>query len=157
MKMHAPLFLALGLGACVMPATTGPTMPPPASAPVASAAPSSGGATIEAAQPIAHGDTVEGTVVQDGSRYYRIDLQDKESLNLGFYARTPDTFPYALLAVLDRNGGKLAEEMIAVNSNIDWDTDKLDFVAKEPGTYLVRAACSNCDHGQTVAYKIVVK
>lgn len=145
--------LVLTLGGCVATATTGPTTPAGTPAPATA---SSGGTTIELAEPIAHGQTVEGIVVLNGSRYYRIDLQAQEALELGFYARTPDKFPYANVAVLDLNGGRLAEQGIAVNSATDWDTNNLAFVAKQAGTYIVRANCTNCE-GDTVTYKIVVK
>jgi hypothetical protein len=155
--MKTLALLVLALSACAItpasgPMAPGPMAPAPAPAPMAS----SGGATLDAAEPIAHGQTVQGTVLKDGPRYYRIDLHAQESLDLSLYAQSPDPFPYATLAVLDRNGGKLTDTLLAVNQKTDWDVGNVAFEAKEPGMYIVRAECFKCSD-QRVNYKIVVK
>jgi hypothetical protein len=86
-----------------------------------------------------------------------LDLKDKEMLDLTFYAQDPSGMGYADMTVLDAQGGKLAETGLAVNQRTDWDVNHLKFTAKQDGSYIIRALCSqNCRTGK-IFYKIIVK
>lgn len=127
---------------------------PPASPAEAAAAPgSSGGTSVDAAEPVTRGQTVTGVVVDDQPRYYRIDLAEGESLELGFYTQISENTGNATITVLDANGGSLKEQMVTVSQTTDWDVNQVEFTAEAAGPYVVRAACYKCLTKQ-VRYRI---
>ncbi|HJZ85614.1 MAG TPA: hypothetical protein VKN99_10605 [Polyangia bacterium] len=150
LAMALPLCLSMGC------ATTEASSGPPAGPGAPAAAPSSGGTTLESAEPVSRGQTVEGVVIDSTPRYYVIELSAAETLQLGFYTQVDKGTANATLAVLDPMGGKLKEQMVTVGSTGDWDVNQIKYTVQGAGKHLIRAACYKC-LDKTVRYRIAVQ
>jgi hypothetical protein len=149
--------LLAGLMGCSVTTSTAPT-PGLAAVPAApaNAAASSGGTSLEAAEPVSHGQTVEGWVMDETSRYYRLELAAGETLSMTFYSQTDRGSANATLGVLDELGGKLFDRMVTVSGTADWSRDEMTYTATTGGPVLLRAACYKCLDGK-VRYKLAIQ
>ena len=125
------------------------------------ALPSSGGTTLNAAQAVRKGETVEGVVQEGGPRFYRLELNRGESVTATFYGRMVVPSSYSgpsqlpVIAFLDANGGVLKREMTLIKETVGkggFDRMELPYTSSRGGTVLVRVDCEEC--GQRVHYRV---
>jgi len=164
-----PMFV-LSIGACVAtPPPPATTMPAASSATLASpgpmpGVPSSGGTTMDSAEPIAQGATVEGWAAKDQPRFYRLDAMQPGELQVNWYTQImtsrgegPGINP--TLFVLDPNGGKLTERTEATYSTQgtgNFDQETITVPVSNAGSVILQVDCQNCG-AERVHYKIMIQ
>jgi len=125
--------------------------------------PTSGGASMDAAEPVNRGDTIEGWVSKDQPRFYRLQIDQPGELRLSWYTqimtdRGQGAGANPMLFILDENGGKMVERMEATYATTgtgNYDQEDVSLAVPSVGTVVLQVDCQNCGD-QMVHYKLVI-
>jgi hypothetical protein len=162
----AGLLLALApAGGCATVQTAAGNIPGGVGGAVTEASlPSSGGTSINAAQAIRQGETVEGVVHAGQPRFYAVSLNRGQTVRATFYSRIavrgnysgPSQLP--VFAFLDTNGGVLKREMSLTRETLGgggFDRAEMEYYTATTRNVIVRVDCEECGRG--VHYRLVVQ
>lgn len=153
--------LAAGAGACV--ATTSPVAPPVAAVGGGGAPPlaaAGGGASEAEAAPLVQGAApVEGLVLDDRPRWFKVTLAAGEALELAYYTQTNRQHGVnGHLAVVDAMGGVRGETMTSTYEQVNWTPTDWSFKAAAAGDYLLRVSCKHsCGGGNLMRFRLARK
>ena len=145
---------ALSAGACA-PAQVGASATAPgAGAPLTA---SGGGATEAEAVPLVQrAAAVEGLVIDDQPRWFKVTLAADESLDLAYYTQTNRQHGVnGHIAVVDAMGGVRGETMTSTYEQVNWTPTDWSYKAAAAGDYLVRVSCKHsCGGGNVMRFRL---
>jgi hypothetical protein len=126
--------------------------------------PTSGGTSIESAEPVSADTAIEGTVSADQRRYYRLDIESGTMLPISWYTRIltergSGAGINPVLRILDAQGGNLVERMEATYATVgtgNFDQEQLSFTLPGSGPWFLQVECTRCGV-ETVHYKITLQ
>ncbi|MCP4447620.1 MAG: hypothetical protein GY811_20115 [Myxococcales bacterium] len=112
----------------------------------------SGGATRETAEVVAIGSTLIGRVAEGAPRYYVIDLQAGDALNLKAYVRLiEDRSCNVSVKLVEPDDVVLRHVYATASSSTDWGRDEAQMTAKQSGWHVVRVTAP-----RTVDFKLLI-
>jgi len=142
--------------------------PAPAQGPGTSVAPApqvptTGGASMETAEPIAMGSTMEGWASKDQQRWYRIDMAQPGELRFSLFTqimanRGQGAGVGPMVYIVNSQGGKLNQWMAATYATSgtgNFDQIDASVAVPQTGAIYIQIDCQDCG-AEMVHYKIVI-